>query len=79
MRFNRIRIASIITLALFSTNIISAKEPVWDANKVVLTAEKLGDGVFAYYPEGAIKMQEQGKPVATSGGFIVGDTSTSRH
>ncbi len=73
MKFNKILAALATTVALFSTSAVIANEPVWDANKVVLTSEKLDEGVFAYYPEGAKKMQEQGKPVATSGGFIVGD------
>ena len=50
-----------------------ANEPVWDGNKVVLVPEKLDDDVFAYYPSDAKELEKQGKPVATSGGFIVGD------
>jgi glyoxylase-like metal-dependent hydrolase (beta-lactamase superfamily II) len=59
--------------SIFTTQLVIANEPVWDGNTVVLQSEKLAEGVFAYYPEGATKMQEQGKPIATSGGFIVGD------
>ena len=66
-------IALATTAALFSTNLATANEPVWDGNKVVMTSEKLADGVFAYYPEGAAAMQKEGKPIATSGGIIVGD------
>jgi len=77
MKFNKtlagLTLVAINTAILFTSNTAMAGEPVWDANKVVLTSEKLNDGIFAYYPEGATKMQEQGKPVATSGGFIVGD------
>lgn len=51
----------------------SAKEPVWDANKVELTSEKLADGVYAYYSTKAKTKEAKGLPVATSGGFIVGD------
>ena len=72
MTFNK-TLAALTMAALFSAPTLFAKEPVWDANTVVLTSEKLSEGVFAYYPEGATKMQAQGKPVATSGGFIVGD------
>lgn len=72
MKLNK-TLAVLTLAALFSTNAAMANEPVWDGNKVVLTSEKLDDGVFAYYPEDATKMQEQGKPVATSGGFIAGD------
>ena len=66
-------IALATTAALFSTNFATANKPVWDGNKVVMTSEKLDDGVFAYYPEGAAAMQKEGKPIATSGGIIVGD------
>ena len=51
----------------------SAQEPVWDGNKVELLSEKLEDGVFAYYPSDAEELERQGKPVATSGGFVIGD------
>lgn len=49
------------------------QEPVWDGNKVVLMAEKFSEGVYAYYPDDAHASAFQGKPIATSGGFIVGD------
>ncbi len=54
-------------------NAAQAQEPVWDGNKVVLVSEKLAEGVFAYYPTDAKRLEKQGQPVATSGGFIVGD------
>ncbi len=50
----------------------SASEPVWDGNTVVLESHELGDGVFAYYPTDAKDLERLGKPVATSGGFVVG-------
>lgn len=49
------------------------QEPVWDSNKVVLTSEKLSDGVYAYYQNNAHELAPQGLPIATSGGFIVGE------
>ncbi|MCZ6487703.1 MAG: hypothetical protein O6703_05960 [Gammaproteobacteria bacterium] len=58
---------------LFTIPGVQADEPVWDGNKVVLVSEKLDDGVFAYYPSDAKELEKQGNPVATSGGFIVGD------
>lgn len=63
------------TAAAVSLSNVNANEnePVWDANKVILTSEKLDEGVFAYYPIDAKELEKQGKPVATSGGFIVGD------
>ena len=59
--------------AVFALSSVSAQEPVWDGNKVELVSEKLDDGVFAYYPSDAKELEKLGKPVATSGGFIVGD------
>jgi len=50
-----------------------AQDPVWDANKVVMISEKLGDGVYAYYSSEAKVKESKGIPVATSGGFIIGD------
>ncbi len=46
---------------------------VWDAGSVQLEMEKLSDGVYAYYPTDAREKNPKGYPVATSGGFVVGD------
>lgn len=66
--------------ALFTATVISTsgvyaqeQEPLWDANKVVLVSEKLDSGVYAYYASDAKELESQGKPVVTSGGFIVGE------
>ncbi len=61
------------TATLFSLGTAYANEPVWDGNKVEMVSERLADGVFAYYPSDAKELEKKGKPVATSGGFIVGD------
>ncbi|WP_025823343.1 MBL fold metallo-hydrolase [Shewanella marina] len=50
-----------------------AQEPIWDGNKVELVTKKLNDGVFAYYQKNSESLEQQGIPLATSGGFIVGD------
>ena len=50
-----------------------ANEPVWDANKVVLESHELADGVFAVVPQGAEEMAKAGYPIATSGGFVIGE------
>lgn len=63
----------LFALMLVITHIAFAQEPVWDANKVVLTSEKLDNGVYAYYSSEAKAKESKGLPVATSGGFIVGD------
>ena len=59
--------------AALSISSAFANGPVWDGNKVELVSEKLADGVYAYYPSDAKELEKKGKPVATSGGFIVGD------
>ena len=46
---------------------------VWDAGTVQLKMEKLAEGVYAYYPTDAKEKNPKGYPVATSGGFVVGD------
>ncbi len=46
---------------------------VWDAGSVQLEMEKLANGVYAYYPTDAKEKNTKGYPVATSGGFVVGD------
>lgn len=62
-----------LTIALaFAAAGAYAGEPVWDGNKVVMTSEKLGDGVYAYYPKDAGEINQKGGAAATSGGLIVG-------
>ncbi len=46
---------------------------VWDAGAVQLKMEKLSKGVYALYPTDAKEKNPKGYPVATSGGFVVGD------
>ena len=46
---------------------------VWDAGAVQLKMEKLAKGVYALYPTDAKEKNPKGYPVATSGGFVVGD------
>ena len=50
-------------------------QPVWDGNTVVLESQKLAEGIFAVIPTGADAMADQGLPIATSGGFIIGTDS----
>ena len=57
---------------LTCANFASAGEPVWDANKVELTSEKLSDGIFYFHAKDAPALKEKGGAAATSGGFIVG-------
>ena len=53
----------------------SAQKPVWDANTVVLESPELAEGVFSVIPAGADEIAENGAPVATSSGFVIGDDS----
>lgn len=69
----KIAAMAIATLFASTVNTSLAQEPVWDGNKVVLVSEKLADGVYAYYPKDAGELESKGMPVATSGGFVVGD------
>lgn len=62
---------SITAGILSSVNFALAKEPVWDANKVVLSSEKLSDGVFYFHAQDAEALKEKGGAAATTGGFKV--------
>ncbi|KKD59681.1 polyketide cyclase [Grimontia sp. AD028] len=72
MKITKTTVAVLAATSLLSLS-TQANEPVWDANKVQLVAEKLDDGVYAYYPTDAKELEKKGLPVATSGGFIVGE------
>ncbi len=50
-----------------------SQDPVWDGNTVVMVSERLADGVYAYYQDDAELKAPNGLPIATSGGFIVGE------
>lgn len=64
--------ASLLTLSALTSTVL-ANDPVWDGNTVILGSERLAEGVYAYYPNNAKEFEQKGLPVATSGGFIVGD------
>ncbi len=55
---------------------VSAAEPVWDGNKVVMVSEELAPGVFAFFPDDAFALNASGGPAATSGGLISGSTAS---
>jgi len=46
---------------------------VWTASNVVLIPKELAPGVYAIYPDDAHAKNAAGIPVATSGGFVVGN------
>lgn len=45
----------------------------WTPNAVKLVSEKIGDRVFAIYDANVDEYAPQGIPLATSGGFVIGD------
>lgn len=47
--------------------------PIWEANTVVLESQKLAENVYAIVDSRGTQGIPQGIPMATSGGFIVGD------
>ncbi|HSA78367.1 MAG TPA: MBL fold metallo-hydrolase [Nitrospirota bacterium] len=53
----------------------TAEDPnlVWTASNVVLLAKELAVGVYGVYPDDATRKNPAGIPVATSGGFVIGD------
>lgn len=51
-----------------------AQEPVWDGNTVILESQQIADGVFAVIPTGADEMATAGYPIATTGGFVIGES-----
>ena len=72
----------ILTVLTFGWGVANAGEQkveekkeqlVWDAGMVQLEMEKLANGVYAIYPTDAKVKNPKGYPVATSGGFVVGD------
>ncbi len=48
-------------------------EVIWNPARVVLERQQVGQGVYALIPQGAAEANEKGYPVATSGGFVVGE------
>jgi glyoxylase-like metal-dependent hydrolase (beta-lactamase superfamily II) len=75
MKTQRISIAAAFILLLSSLGASAQAPPqlpIWDANKVELRSQKLGDGIYAILPTTAEKETTQGIPQATTGGFIVG-------
>jgi glyoxylase-like metal-dependent hydrolase (beta-lactamase superfamily II) len=50
-----------------------AKIPIWDANTVTLTLQKITDNVYAVLPSTVDKETTKGIPQATTGGIVIGD------
>lgn len=46
---------------------------VWTPNAIELVSEEVAAGVFAVYDSNAAEYGPQGLPLATSGGFVIGD------
>lgn len=69
-------------LGCLLTHYVTAAEParapedpnlVWTPNHVVLVSKEVAPSVFAVYPDDAEAKNAAGIPVATSGGFVIGD------
>jgi len=73
MKLNYLLAISVFSMFSISTTTFAEQEPVWDANKVEMISEKLADNVYAYYSSVAKAKESKGYPVATSGGFIIGE------
>jgi cyclase len=69
-------VAATTLVACLASSLALAQEPIWDANKVVLKAEKLGNGVHAMVPTNADQLSPRGVPLATTSGIIVGSRAT---
>jgi cyclase len=64
-----------IILLINSLGSTAGAEVVWDPASVILERQQVGQGVYALIPKGAAEANTKGYPVATSGGFVVGDHS----
>ena len=67
-------LAATLFLLSVSAPILRA-ETVWDPASVILERHQIGQGVYAVIPQGASEANKKGYPVATSGGFIIGEHS----
>ncbi len=68
-------LATINPLVSAQTTKRSADDPnlVWTASQVVLVSKEVAPGVYAVFPDDADAKNKAGVPVATSGGFVVGN------
>lgn len=69
-------LAGLIVPGLAATDAGRAPEDpqlVWTPNHVVLVSHEVAPAVFAIYPDDAEAKNAAGIPVATSGGFVIGD------
>ncbi|MCG7588266.1 MBL fold metallo-hydrolase [Photobacterium sp. OFAV2-7] len=62
-----------VVFSLVVTANVFAQEPVWDGNKVILESQKLASDVFAVIPSDAGEKAPNGYPIATTGGFVIGN------
>lgn len=58
---------------LFAQLSMPPEVPIWDANKVTLTLQKIGKDIYSIIPETAGLETDKGIPQATTGGFVVGE------
>ena len=72
--------AGIFSIAFFVfllSNLVAtvSADVVWDPAGVTLERQQVGQGVYALIPQGAAEANKNGYPVATSGGFVIGEHS----
>jgi pimeloyl-ACP methyl ester carboxylesterase/glyoxylase-like metal-dependent hydrolase (beta-lactamase superfamily II) len=65
----------LITPAYATDPARTAEDPdlVWTASQVVLVSRQIAPNVYAVFPDDAEVKNKAGIPVATSGGFVIGD------
>ena len=66
-------IALIVLTCLFAAPLKADDKPIWDANLVELQSKELAPNVYAVFEKGTDVTGPQGKAIATSSGFIVGE------
>ena len=54
---------------------MAGADVIWNPAGVIMERQQVGQGVYALIAQGAAEANEKGYPVATSGGFVVGERS----
>ncbi len=68
-----ITLLSLTTSLILESGSVAKANVVWDPASVVLEPHRVGEGVYAIVPKGSAAANDKGYPVATSGGFVIGD------
>ena len=62
----------LVAFVLLPAYSLSAGEPVWDANTIILQKTELSPGVFGVFPKQTFE-EPLTAPKPTSGGFVIGE------